>query len=187
LRAFSKKVVYALATPAVINEFRSAGLTVYGPNDHETGPIEEIPLRPDIEAVVIAQDPSYEFRTIAIATRYAIEHKLGFYAVGNGASFPSGDGFVPGARALVAPIEVASKSSAVILGKPNVESIRFSLDLDRDEVLVIGSDIATDVPFAEAIGAKSILVVGEEREWESCAARPTFVCTNLLDARAFCS
>jgi HAD superfamily hydrolase (TIGR01450 family) len=190
LRANTIKTIYALGTPEVLQELRSTGLTIYGPKDHEEGPIEEIPLRSDIDAVVIAQDPTFEFRTIAIATRYSIEHKLNFYAIGNGSSFRNDDGFVPGARALIAPIEVAAKRNAVILGKPNVESIKFSINFDQyAHILVIGNEIETDVVFANSIGATSILVVADGfaiQDLENAIVKPTHVASNLNDAKQYC-
>jgi len=92
--------------------------------------------------------------------------------------------------AFIHGLEYASGSEAVIIGKPSPAFFQVALDdmgLTKDEVLLIGDDIDSDVGGAQEAGLRAILVrTGKYRQAyaEASAINPDFIIDSIADLPA---
>jgi HAD superfamily hydrolase (TIGR01458 family) len=92
--------------------------------------------------------------------------------------------------AFIHGLEYASSSEAVIIGKPSPAFFQVALDdmgLSKDEVLMIGDDIDSDVGGAQEAGLKAVLVrTGKYRQAyaEASAIKPDYIIGSIADLPA---
>lgn len=100
-------------------------------------------------------------------------------------SFPTPEGLVPGAGAILAALQVATDESAVIMGKPQPEMFRAALErlgVSSQETLVIGDRLETDIAGGQALECQTALVlsgVSSEEEVSAWKPAPDWVATDL--------
>jgi ribonucleotide monophosphatase NagD (HAD superfamily) len=76
--------------------------------------------------------------------------------------YPLEKGLMPGAGSLVAAIETASGHTPVSIGKPGpllLQVAARAVGADVAEAVMIGDSLVTDVPAAQAVGARSVLML----------------------------
>jgi HAD superfamily hydrolase (TIGR01458 family) len=89
--------------------------------------------------------------------------------------------------AFIDGLEYASGSEAVIIGKPSPAFFQVALDdmgLAKDEVLMIGDDIDSDVGGAQEAGLKAVLVrTGKYRQIyaEASSIKPDYIIDSISD------
>ena len=137
--------------------------------------------------VVVGMDRSFDYWKIATAMRAIREGAL-FIATNADKTFPSEEGLLPGAGTMVAAISTASgKEPDIVVGKPNVYIFEMALkkmDLRKEEVLVIGDRIDTDIEGARRAGIKSLLIltgVTGREEVEKSDIKPDFVLNSMKE------
>lgn len=113
------------------------------------------------DAVVVGLDPQLTYGRIAVAAD-AIRAGARFIATNRDANFPSERGLQPGAGAVVAAIEVAAgQRPQVDIGKPGpllLNEAATAVGRMASEAVMIG-DALTDIAAANAVGARSILML----------------------------
>jgi ribonucleotide monophosphatase NagD (HAD superfamily) len=96
---------------------------------------------------------------------------------------------VPGSGAIARAFELACGVKAIVIGKPErpmFAAILDSLGLAPEDVMMVGDQIATDIAFAAASGARSVLVLSGADTAEDAAnatesARPTYVLPSIAE------
>jgi ribonucleotide monophosphatase NagD (HAD superfamily) len=89
--------------------------------------------------------------------------------------------------AFIHGLEYASNKTAIIIGKPSAEFFNVVLNdmqLNADEVLMIGDDIDSDIGGAQALGVRSVLVrTGKYRDDYATASaiKPDFMLGSVAD------
>lgn len=92
--------------------------------------------------------------------------------------------------AFIHGLEYASGSEAVIIGKPSPAFFQMALDdmgLNKNEVLMIGDDIDSDVGGAQEAGLHGVLVrIGKYRKTyaDASAIKPDYVIDSIADLPA---
>ncbi|MBO0732457.1 MAG: HAD-IIA family hydrolase [Acidimicrobiaceae bacterium] len=110
------------------------------------------------EAVVVGRSLALDYNELARAAS-AIRDGARFIATNTDATFPTGNGLVPGAGALVAFLEVASGRKAEVAGKPDPPAAALVRERFGAPSLVVGDRPDTDGAFAVAMGAPFGLVL----------------------------
>jgi HAD superfamily hydrolase (TIGR01450 family) len=89
----------------------------------------------------------------------------------------------------VGMLERAARIEATYLGKPSPYVFQLTLatmNLGKDQVVVIGDQVGTDIKGARDTGIRSILLrTGEFREQDLGLAAPDFVCDSIQEVLAF--
>jgi glycerol 3-phosphatase-2 len=143
------------------------------------------------DAVVAGLDPQLTYGRIAVAAD-AIRAGARFIATNRDPTYPAERRLLPGAGSVVAAIEVASGTKpAVEIGKPGpilLEEAAAVAGRFAAQAVMIG-DALTDVAAAQAVGARSILVltgVTTRARLDAAPAgeRPTEVATNADELAA---
>lgn len=141
----------------------------------------------DADYVVVGMDRTLTYWKLAHALRLIRKGSI-FVATNRDRTLPTSEGEIPGAGSIVAALEEASgKSPDVEIGKPSTLIFEFVLkeiNVSKDESLIIGDRLETDVKGAVNLGAKSALVLTGIAKLEDIIKsdiKPDYVLNTLLD------
>jgi len=140
------------------------------------------------DIVVVGLDRKLSYEKLSIAFR-AILNGAVFIATNEDATYPVEDGFMPGAGALVAFISKATGKKPLVMGKPNtylIELIMKEREFKREEMLIVGDRLETDILAGKRAGVKTALVLTgvatkEEAEKLEKEKRPDYIMESVKD------
>jgi glycerol-1-phosphatase len=113
------------------------------------------------QAVVAGVDPQLTYLRIAAAAD-CIRAGARFIATNRDPVYPTERWLRPGAGSIVSAIEVASGVTPLVIGKPEpllMKEAAHAVGLDAKDAIVIGDGIGTDLAAANAVGARTILML----------------------------
>ncbi|BCD60235.1 MULTISPECIES: TIGR01458 family HAD-type hydrolase [unclassified Nitratiruptor] len=114
-----------------------------------------------------------------------LESGAGFIATNMNRYFKDEDGLSLDAGGFVQCLEYASDKKAKILGKPNCEFFALALEsmgLKKDEVIMVGDDIESDILGAKACWITTVMVqTGKYKEKDLLKGRPDFLIESIAD------
>lgn len=143
------------------------------------------------DAVVVGLDPQLTYLKIAAAAD-CVRAGATFIATNRDPIFPTERGFRPGAGAVVAAIEVASRTTArASIGKPEphlLEAAAHVVGAEVSSAVMIG-DALSDVAAARAVGCRSVLMLTgvttrEMADALPAAERPTRIAADASELLA---
>ena len=128
---------------------------------------------------------NFSYDNLNKAFRY-LEKGAGFIATNKNKYFKDNDGFLSlDAGGFVKCLEFASEKEAKILGKPNCEFFSLAImdmKLNKNEVLMVGDDIISDILGAKSCWLKTALVkTGKFKENDLQKAKPDFLIDSIAD------
>jgi HAD superfamily hydrolase (TIGR01450 family) len=141
------KSVFCISEGGIPDELKAEGIKVV---DNESADI-----------VAVGLDRNFNYKKITTAFR-AITNGALFIATNEDAAFPVEDSSLPGAGAMVGAIERSTAIKPILIGKPNKYGIELLLNhnnLKRNEVLIVGDRLETDIMCAKNNKIKSALVL----------------------------
>ena len=109
------------------------------------------------------------------------------YATNADRSFPTPEGLIPGAGSILAALETATDVKAIVIGKPSplmLELATQRMGLTKDEVLVVGDKLETDITGGQAMKAHTALVlsgVATREQSEAWMPRPDLIAKDLAE------
>ena len=151
----------AVGAEGMLVELESAGFEVVHARSAEAPDWNGAPLGQAWDAVVVGLDPLVDYRTIGIAAT-AIRQGAPFIATNADLRYPTPDGFMPGAGAIVAAVRAAADADPLVIGKPEPAMFRAILEsagVAPADALVIGDNPDSDIPAARRAGIPSVLVL----------------------------
>ncbi|KAL7540201.1 hypothetical protein ACHAXR_012864 [Thalassiosira sp. AJA248-18] len=171
--AYVASRVHVIGTAGLCQELQSAGFDISGgpdPIDTPSGMSrDELASHPfpegEIDAMVVGSDNDFNYRKLCIATVLLQRNPQAILVATN---LDSHDlvGYdarhLPGNGALVSSIEAASGRTAINVGKPSpvlASWIKEEYNLNRDETMMVGDRLDTDVTFGNTGGMKSSALV----------------------------
>jgi HAD superfamily hydrolase (TIGR01450 family) len=113
------------------------------------------------QAVVAGVDPQMTYLRLAAAADCVRAGAL-FIATNRDPVYPIERGLRPGAGAIVSAIEVASGIAPLVIGKPEpllMEEAAHAVGRDARDAIVIGDGLLTDFAAANAVGARTVLML----------------------------
>jgi 4-nitrophenyl phosphatase len=146
---------------------RGTGIYVIGEvGMHEALTEKGYSVLPDdvgLEAKVVAMgmDRKITFDKLKIAT-LLIRRGIPFFGTNPDRTFPTPEGLIPGAGALLASVVTATDVQPTVVGKPEPYMMEFSLErlgTRREETLVVGDRLETDIAGGQAVGCPTALVL----------------------------
>ena len=127
------------------------------------------------QAVVMGIDPQINSEKMREAT-LLVRRGMPFYATNPDKTFPTPRGEIPGAGAWIAVVVTATGIQPIYAGKPApylLELARERLGTAKEETLVIGDRLETDIAGGQAAGCPCALVLsGVSRREEAESWRP---------------
>ncbi len=160
------KSVYVVGEKGIFDELKDVGVPVAG--DENAG------------VVAVGLDRRFTYDKLAKAC-LALKKGAVFLASNTDATFPVEGGELPGAGGMVAAIEKVSGKRPHVTGKPNpyvMELIGKEHGLGKQEIMVVGDRLETDIAFARNCGVKSALVLSGASKKEDIrenGMRPDYV------------
>ena len=160
------KTVFCIGETGMKDEFTKHGLKLA--EDDSAG------------IVVVGLDRTIDYKKLSIGYR-AIEKGAEFIGTNGDVVYPVEDGFLPGAGAMVAAVESCTGKKAFIIGKPETyfaELINEDEKLDKNEMIIVGDRLDTDIKFAKNTGMKSVLVltgVAKKEDVEKSEVKPDYI------------
>jgi len=163
LRAHLPEVHRLLAVGAegMLAELTAAAFEVALARSAEAPGWNGAPLTQGWDAVVVGLDPMVDYRTIGIAAA-AVRHGARFIATNADLRYPTPEGFMPGAGAIVAAVQATGGAEPLIIGKPEPAMFRGILEaagVAPADALVIGDNPDSDVLAARRAGIPVVLVL----------------------------
>ena len=126
------------------------------------------------QAVVMGIDRGINFQKASEAT-LLVRNGVPFYATNADKTFPTPRGEIPGSGAWLSIITTATGVEPIVAGKPFPFLMELSLeklDVSKEEALVVGDRLETDIAAGQAVGCPCALVLSgvstreEAEKWE---------------------
>lgn len=164
--------IYLIGSKAYKALVRDAGITV----------IEGVE-RP-VDYVVVAFDKEFNYEKLRDAC-YHVEHGAQLLATNSDETIPAPGGPIPHTGAILSAVEYASKSKALILGKPSrysCQTLRRHLGCDINEMCMVGDRLDTDMQFAKNNGFSAFLMLtGSTNEKDILSSQRQLYCEKFHD------
>ena len=163
--------IFILGSPALITTLKEDGFF-----HSETEPM----------AIVAGMDRELTYEKLLKAANW-VRKELPFFGTNPDLTYPTPDGFAPGAGACIAAVEAASGTKATIVGKPF--PYLFDVAMQRmksspEKTLVIGDRLETDIMGGHRAGCKTVLVlsgVSQKKDLINWEPKPDLVIENIMD------
>ena len=156
--------IFAIGGEGVMAALLAKGFTLLGVSEAENA-----------RAVVIGLDLHINFEKMREAT-LLVRRGVPFYATNPDKTFPTPRGEIPGAGAWISVIVTATGIEPIYAGKPSpylIELARQRLGTIKEETLVVGDRLETDIAGGQAAGMPSALVLsGVSSREQALAWRP---------------
>ncbi len=138
----------------------------------------------EAQVFVMGIDREINFQKIAEAA-LLVRAGIPFYTTNTDRTFPTPRGEIPGSGAWVSVIETATGVSPIIAGKPFPYLMELSLErlgTKREETLIVGDRLETDIAAGQSVGCPTALVlsgVSSKAQAEAWIPTPTIIAENL--------
>ena len=174
--------ILVYGAPGLVDELRSAGLDARATSDVLN---EEALAAWGAEGVCVGLHRGATERELLLAAT-ALRGGARFITPNRDATYPDPGALTPGTGAAVAALEAASGVRAAVVGKPAPDLIVAAAEaanVAREEVVMIGDSLETDIAAADAAGVRSVLmltgVTSREEADRAVAAREVALPTRV--------
>jgi 4-nitrophenyl phosphatase len=148
--------------------------------------IEILPVEraSEAQALVMGIERTITFQKMAEAT-LLVQNGAPFYATNPDKSFPTPRGEIPGAGAWLSVITTATNVQPIVAGKPFPFLMEIALErlgTTKEETLVVGDRLETDIAAGQAVGCPTALVlsgVSTREQADAWTPSPTIIAENL--------
>ncbi|MGC8628200.1 MAG: HAD-IIA family hydrolase [Acidimicrobiales bacterium] len=161
IEAQEEDLVTSAQAAALLLAPGSKAMVIGDPGVHEAlanRGVEVVPYEGEPEAVVVGRTVSLDYWALSSAAT-AVRHGARFIATNTDSTFPTREGLVPGAGAIVAFIATAAGSGPEVAGKPNAAMAELVASRYGRLEVVVGDRADTDGLFARRVGARFGLVL----------------------------
>jgi 4-nitrophenyl phosphatase len=139
---------------------------------------------PEAEAVVMGIDRGVNFQKMMEAT-LLVRAGRPFYTTNTDRTFPTPRGEIPGSGAWLSVVTTATGIQPIVAGKPFPYLMELSLErlgTSREETLVVGDRLETDIAAGQAVGCPTAMVlsgVSSKAEADEWKPSPTLIVDDL--------
>ena len=168
--------VFVVGENGIVSALREKGFTPIIDPDNKTA----------VVAVVSSWDRTLTFNKLRRATLH-VRAGTPLYATNADRSFPTPEGLIPGAGSILAALETATDVKAIVIGKPSplmLELAAERMGLTKDEVLVVGDRVETDIAGGQAMKARTAVVLSGVATPEQAKAwkpKPDLIAKDLAE------
>lgn len=173
---FGKELIYAQGTDSFIENLKKEGLNVTTEYDANS------------KCVIVGFDTDLTAEKLtATCKTLTLLKDVPYYATNPDWVCPTEFGYIPDCGSMCFGIEKATGRSPVFIGKPNslmIEEVIKKFGVTKEETVVIGDRIYTDIASGVNAGVDTILVLSGETTISVCNAskiKPTFVTSDVKE------
>ena len=176
------KSVYVCGFDGLVEELKLHGIEVHT--------LHSDPELVEVDAVVVSKSDTFKFDEISRGIELVLRHGAKLIGTNPDPNFPLSHGvLIPGSGACARTFEEATGVKATLIGKPEdpmFETVLSTLGVTKDQVMMVGDRLITDIAFAAHHGARSILVLSgiDTKEMADSAPdsdKPTYVLPSLVE------
>jgi glycerol-1-phosphatase len=137
----------------------------------------------EAELVAVGRHAGFNYEELRIGSQ-AVRRGASFYAAGRDATFPMPDGPWPATGAILAAVETAGGTPAIVVGKPDsyIFEMARSLLPDRRRIAIVGDNLKADIAGGKSAGLTTILVLTgttSREDLEAAEVQPDFLLDDL--------
>ena len=168
-------VVYAQGTRSFINELKCGGITVTEDYDESA------------KAIVVGFDTELNFEKLYKTSKMLTKVNVPYYATNPDWVCPVEFGYVPDCGSMCFGLEKASGRKPEFIGKPMptmINSVMKKFGNTKEETVVIGDRIYTDIASGYNAGVDTVLVLSGEstmEDYKENPIKPTFVLNSIKE------
>ncbi|XP_046887998.1 glycerol-3-phosphate phosphatase-like [Hypomesus transpacificus] len=159
--------VYLIGSNAMKHELEKVGIsqTGVGPDPISGNDLDwaNVPLDPDVKAVVVGFDEHFSFTKLNKAMQYLSNPACLLVGTNRDTRLPlEGGKLVPATGCLLKAVETAAQRQAQIVGKPNhfmFDCVAQQFSPGRDRCLMVGDRLDTDIQLGSNCGMKTLLTL----------------------------
>ena len=140
----------------------------------------------DAQVVVMGIDRAITFDKMREAT-LLVRRGIPFYATNPDKTFPTPRGEIPGAGAWISVVTTATEVEPIYAGKPYPYMMELSLEIlgtKKEETLVVGDRLETDIAAGQAVGCPTALVLSGVATKEQAAKWQPKIDVIIMDLAA---
>lgn len=169
---FKDKLIYVQGTKSFVNELIESGLNVTDVYDEKA------------ECVIVGFDAELTMQKLTDTCKMLLKD-LPYYATNPDWVCPTEFGYVPDCGSMCFGIEKATGKKPIFIGKPSplmIENALKSLNCKKEDAVVIGDRLYTDIASGVNANVDSVLVLSGESTLETLSdseVKPTFVFENV--------
>jgi len=141
---------------------------------------------PQAEVFVMGIDRSVNFQKVVEAA-LLVRAGIPFYTTNTDKTFPTPRGQIPGSGAWLSVITTATGVEPIVAGKPFPFMMELALEIlgtKKEETLVVGDRLETDIAAGQAIGCPTALVlsgVSTQEQADAWKPSPTIIAESLSE------
>ncbi len=181
------------ATCLYINaHYKDKKFYVFGTKSFEeqlskSGVITTTEIDDDIFGIVMGNDTELSFKKLDDACKLLTEREIKYIATNPDWVCPTAYGYVPDCGSVAEMINRATGKMPVFIGKPLPEMIMLAMEkfgYSREESVMIGDRVYTDIASGYNAGVETILVLsgeGTRTDAENTETPPTFIIDNIRE------
>lgn len=153
----------------------------------ESGVITTTELEDDIFGIVMGNDTELTFKKLDDVSRLLTERELVYIATNPDWVCPTSYGYVPDCGAVAEMIKRATGKSPIFIGKPKPEMLLLAMEkfgYSKDETLMIGDRVYTDIASGYNAGVDTVLVLSGEgtvQDAENSDTKPTYIMDDISE------
>lgn len=142
----------------------------------------------DVNFVVVGMDTQFTYDKLKKAT-LAIRRGARFIGTNSDRTFPTPEGIIPGAGAILAALEASTGVEPFVVGKPQraiFELAMEKMDAAPDETAVVGDRLDTDIVGGVNAGLTTILLlsgIADSQELENSPIKPDLIFEDIRQLR----
>lgn len=151
------------------------------------GIITTTEIEDDIFGIVMGNDTELTFKKLDDVCRLLTEREIVYIATNPDWVCPTSYGYVPDCGAVAEMIKRATGKSPIFIGKPKPEMLLLAMEkfgYTKDETLMIGDRVYTDIASGYNAGVDTVLVLSGEgtvKDAESSDTKPTYILENIRE------
>lgn len=174
-KQFPQDKIYVLGTDSFIQELENQGLTITQNADE------------DAACALIGYDSQLTYQKLVTACQVLSRPLIPYLATNPDLCCPAPFGFIPDCGAICNMLESSTGRRPLYLGKPSQEVVRLSLEIagfTRDQTLVVGDRLYTDIACGIAGGVETcLLLTGEakKQDLDSTPYRPDYCIEDISE------
>ena len=172
---FNKNLIYAQGTKSFISELKESGLNI-------TEQFNE-----NAVAVIVGFDTELTSEKLRTTCEMLTKKDLPYYATNPDWVCPVEFGFIPDCGSMCFGIEKATGKSPIFIGKPQPQMVYSAMEkfgFSKEQTVVIGDRIYTDIASGINAGVDTVLVLSGETTLEQCEKsdiKPTYVLNHVKE------
>ncbi|KAG7491830.1 hypothetical protein MATL_G00008290 [Megalops atlanticus] len=162
-----KGKVYLIGSNAMKQELQSVGIEQVGAGPDPINGVQSdwanVPLDPDVKAVVVGFDEHFSYMKLNRAMQYLSNPECLLVGTNTDTRLPlEGGKAVPGTGCLLKAVETAAQRKAQVVGKPShfmFDCVASQYGLDPAKTLMVGDRLDTDILLGTNCGLKTLLTL----------------------------